>query len=357
MTRAPALEDALVTVADYAAAQAWFAENGYGDGLPVIPPTPDLVEAMIGAGGRPAAELLGRVGGRAEGITAGQAAVCAVLAGCRPEYFPVVLATWDAVLDPAFNAVSVLGSSGGTAITAVVSGPYAEVIGMNSGHNLFGPGNQANATIGRAVRLGVMDVLDYRTGLLDGAAFGNQARFGAHFAESPPPASWRPLHERLGHPDASTVTVAVTDAPRQVTHILSGNADNILKMFAHSMRDLSHCGAGRGLAYFIVVGPEHAGILAEAGWTPERIAEHLAEASRFTPAELQAAGVPLAENGLPVEEGRRMTLRADGTLPAADASEIFVVSAGGTGAGWSAVIYGYAPTQVYRPVTTPIRLP
>lgn len=349
---------ALVTVADYPAAQEWFDANGFGDGLPVVPPTPDLVEAMIAAGGRPADLELGRVGGQADGLTVEQAAVCAVLAGCRPQYFPVVLATWDAVFEPAFNAGSVLGSSGGTALTAVVSGPYAAEIGMNSGHNVFGPGNRANATIGRAVRLGVMDVLGYRPGLMDGAAFGNQARFTAHFAEAPPPSPWRPLHQRLGYrAEATTVTLAVTDAPRQVTHILSGDANRVLAMFARAMQDPSHCGTGRGTAFFLVVGPEHSDILRAAGWTPETIAEHLAEATRFFPADLAAAGVPLGADGLPVEEGRKMTLRADGTLPTATAEEIFVITAGGTGAGWSAVIFGYAPTQVFRPVTKEVLLP
>jgi hypothetical protein len=343
----------LVTVEDYPAAQEWFADNGFGDGLPIVPPTPELVDAMLG--GRDRDRLLGRVGDRPEGVTVEQAAVCAVLAGCRPEYFPVVLATWEAVLEPAFNPGSVLGSSGGTALTAVVSGSYAAAIGMNSGHNLFGPGNRPNATIGRAVRLGVMDVLGYRPGVLDGAAFGSQARYTAHFAEAPGP--WRPLRERLGFdPESTTVTVAVTDAPRQVTHILSGDADNVLAMLTAAMKDPSHSAAGRGTTFFLVLGPEHTGILHAAGWTPESIAAHLAETTRITPEELAAGGAPLGPDRLPVEHGRRMTLRADGTLPTAEADEIHVVTAGGTGAGWSAVVFGYTHTGVFRPVTKEVRL-
>jgi hypothetical protein len=352
------MRGALVTVPDYPAAQEYFHAHGLGDGLPVVPPTPELVTTMIAAGGRPAADLIGRVGDRPEGITVEQAAVCAVLAGCRPDHFPVVLATWDAILDTAFNAVSVLGSSGGTALTAVVSGPYAAAIGMNAGHNVFGPGNRANATIGRAVRLGVMDVLGYRPGALDGASFGNQARYTAHFAESPPPAPWQPLHERLGFaPGSTTVTVAVTDAPRQVAHIVSGGADHILARLAAAMKDPSHGAAGLATVFFVVLGPEHAGILHAAGWTPRGIAAHLAEATRITPAELVAAGAPLGPSGLPVEHGGKWSLRADGTLPTTHADEIFVLTAGGTGAGWSHVIFGYAPTLVFQPVTKEIMPP
>lgn len=273
-------------------------------------------------------------------------------------YFPVILATWDAIFEPAFNAGAVLGSSGGTSLTAVVSGPLAAQVGMNAGHNVFGPGNRANATIGRAVRLGLMNALGYRPGALDGAAFGSQARYTAHFAEDPPEAPWEPLRVRLGFAqEATTVTVAVTDAPRQVTHILSGEADNVLRMFSVALRDPSHCAAGRGATFFVVIGPEHATILREAGWTQRAICEHLAETSRITPEQMEEGGAPLGPDRLPVEHGRHMALGLDGWLPTTTVDDVLLVTAGGTGAGWSHVIFGYAPSRVSRPVTKEVSLP
>lgn len=348
----------LVEVEDHEAAQPLFLHRGLSDGLPLTPPTPDLVDAMIAAGGRARETMLGVIQGRTNGINVEQAAVSAVMAGAAPNYFPVILATWDAIFDPAFNAVAVLGSSGGTAITAAVSGPYAEAIGMNGGHNVFGPGNRANATIGRAVRLGVMNALGYRPGSLDGSAFGSQARFFAHFAERTPPEGWAPLNVRSGFtPDATTVTVAVTDAPRQVTHIRTGDAENVLRMFAAAMRDPSHCAAGRESTYFVVIGPEHAELLAGAGLSPRAVSEQLAQRSRITPEELSLGGMPMGPDRVPLGEQGRVTLGADGKLANANADEVFVVTAGGTGAGWSAVIYGYAPSAVFRPVTKQVILP
>lgn len=353
-----ALKDNLSTFPDYFSAQDFFFQNGLTDGLPIVPPVLELVGPMLAMTKREPGDVLGIVENRTSGITVEQAAVCAVMAGALPSYFPVVLAIWEAIFDPGFNAGAVLGSSGGAAVTAVVSGQYARQIGMNSEKNLFGPGNRANATIGRAIRLGLLNALGYRVGELDGAAFGNQARYTSAFAERTPPPGWMSLNARLGYgADATTVTVAPTDAPRQMTHILSGDAENVLKMLTASMQDGSHCAAGRGTTFFILLGPEHTAILHEAGWTIDAIRDRLSESSRVLPEFLEAAGAPLREDRLPVEHGDRMELRADGTLPTADAGDIFVVTAGGTGAGWSQVLFGYAPRAVFRAVTREVVLP
>lgn len=347
-----------VPVDDYAAAQNLCFDRGLTDGLPVVPPTPDLVKTMLRQTDRAASIEIGAVGGRTHGISIEQAAVCAVMAGCLPEYFPVVLATWDAMFDPAFNAAAVLGSSGGTAITAVVSGPYAERIGMNAGHNLLGPGNRANATIGRAVRLGIRNALGYLPGGLDGSAFGSQARYTAHFAEATPPVPWRPLNVRLGHDESiTTVTVAATDAPRQMTHIRSGSADNILRMLASAMRDPSHCAAGRESSYIVALGPEHAGILLQAGLSQLDICDMLAERSRISPEELSLGGVPLTPHRTIAGDNRSGVLGPDGRFASTSADRIILVTAGGTGAGWSHMIYGYAPAFVTSAITREVPVP
>jgi len=243
----------------------------------------------------------------------------------------------------------------------LVSGPYAAQIGMNSTRNVFGPGNRANATIGRAVRLGVMNALGYRAGSLDGSAFGSQARYTAHFAERTPEAPWEPLNVRLGYDAAdTTVTVAITDAPRQLNNMMSSDPQEILRMLAAGMKDTTHQGAGQGLAYFVILGPEHEHILRTAGYTQRDIVGHLEASTRVRSADLAAAGVPLTSSGAPLQpvelEQHVSYLGEDGTLPMAASGQVILSTAGGHGSGWSHVIYGYAYAVVSRPVTEKVNI-
>jgi hypothetical protein len=350
----------LVEVDDFLTAQSWFRDRNLTDGLPIIPPTPDLVDAMVNGGVSRAEDIIGFVQGRPEDpVTVEQAAVCAVMAGAEAEYFPVILASWAAILDPALNAASTIGSSGGTAMTTIVSGPYASVIGMNATRNVFGPGNHANATIGRAVRLGVMNALNYRSGEMDGAAFGNQARYTAHFAEKPPLEPWQPLNVRMGYAaSTTTVTVTLTDAPRQVNNWFNNDPECVLATLGAAMRDPSHMGAGQGNPFVVVIGPEHEQILVQAGWSQEAVRERLVQLSRTTAAELSAAGRPVGETGWPILlDTSHAEFDSDGMLPMARWEDLILVTAGGNGSGWSHVIFGYAYSEVARPVTKEVVLP
>jgi hypothetical protein len=350
-----------IEVADFDTAQEWFLSRNMTDGLPVVPPTKDRVEQMIG-GQRYGAEVIGYLNGRPnDPVTVEQIGVCSVMAGALPEYFPVIHATWRAILRPELNGVVTLGSSGGTAITALVSGPYASRIGMNSTRNIFGPGNRANATIGRAIRLGVMNALGYRPGAMDGSAFGNQARYTAHFAERTPGEPWLPFNVRLGYDSSETsVTVAVTDAPRQLHNMISSDASDILNMLAAGMKDPTHQGAGQGIPYIVVLGPEHELILRSAGYTQDDVIEYLEASTRMRPDELAAAGVPMTATGeplQPVEHQEHVSyVGSDGKLPMASPGQIILTTAGGHGSGWSHVIFGYAYAAVSRPVTEKVEL-
>ena len=149
---------------DESSAQEHMFENNWTDGLPVIAPTPERVETMLAAAGLAATVDIGEIKERSRVLTAEKAAINAVLAGCKHEYFQVVVAALRAMLTPAFNAHTALTSTGGAASCLVVSGPYAESIGMRSRLNVLGPGNRANMTIGRAVRLVAANVFGARTG-------------------------------------------------------------------------------------------------------------------------------------------------------------------------------------------------
>jgi hypothetical protein len=332
--------------------QEHFFEAGWTDGLPIVPPTPDRVTTFVEAAGLDAQHVLGTVPGRDRSITLIQAAINAVMAGCKPAYFPVVIAAVEAMLDPVFNVNTVLTSTGGAAICVLVSGPFASSIGMNSRHNALGPGCRANATIGRAVRLLAMNALDARTGGLDGTSLGHPGKYSLCFAEDPPPAPWLPLAQRLGFPSgATTVTVLGTEAPRQIANNLNGSGTGVLRTFAAAMRNPATFTVGKGGQVVLVSGPEHTGAIIAEGYSQAAAVEFLMHESRVSTSELEAAGVIIERDGQ-----HDMTPGADGLLPSIAADEdLFLVTAGGAGAGWSAYIPCWAPTLHTRAATRAVR--
>ena len=341
----------------YLTAVEAFLDEPWADGLPVIPPTPELVERMVAAGTRGMDECLGTVPRRGLTVHVWQAATCAVMAGCRPDYFPVVLATWEAMLDPRFQLHTVLSSTGGAAIAAVVSGPYAQTIGMRSGMGVFGPGNRANATIGRAIRIGAFTALKAVTGELDASSFGHAGKYTFHFAEGELPVSgastWPSIRQQLGYDTAATtVTVMPAEAPRQIMHRFQPTVEDMLKAVSHTMRDPAQNGTGTDTCSMVVLGPEHASIFADAGMTPGDVRRALAKRSRTSIAELTAAGFPYNYPG-----SRYNKPDAEGYIQGATADHILVVCSGGPGAGWSAFVPSWSWVDDGHPVTRAVRLP
>jgi len=325
---------------DEADVQEEFFERGWTDGLPVVPPTPERVGAMLELAGVTADEIIGALPERAREITVEKAAINAVMAGCRAEYFPVVLAGLTAMLDPAFNAHTVVTSTGGAALCVVVSGPLVAELGFNSGRNALGPGNRANATVGRALRLVAMNVLGARPDAMDGSSLGHPGKYTLLVAEEPPPPGWDPLRLDLGYGlEDTTVTVLGTEGPHQVANHLNPDPEAILLTFAAAMRNPATYAVGKGHQVLIVLGHEHRVALAEAGWTRAMVREFLAERSRVTPDELLSAGVLLERTNQ-----HNMVPEADGKLPTVpSADDVFLVTAGSAGAGWSAYIPVWAP--------------
>ena len=205
---------------------------GWSDGLPVVPPTVERVAAFIDAAKRDPQEVLGSLPERRRVITVEHVAANAVMAGCKPEYFPVVLAAAEAMLDPDFNLIAPSASQGGSAILVVVNGPVIEQLQMNARHNIFGPGNRANATIGRAVRLILMNACAATPGLFDRTVLGHPGKYTYCIAENETETHWNPLHVERGFPHGSSaVTVFAAWGPRQVraghtpTNVLDCAAD------------------------------------------------------------------------------------------------------------------------------------
>ena len=206
-------------------------ELGWTDGLPVVPPTEQRVKEFIERSGRPSDEVVGELPERRREITVDKVAANAVMAGCLPEYMPVVLAATEAMLEPIFNLVGPSSSMGGSAILSIVNGPIAQELNINSRNNLFGPGNRANATIGRAVRLILMNACAAIPGVFDRSVIGHPGKYTYCIAEADTETHWTPLHvERGFSPAESTVTVFAGESPRQIRAV--GHPEPIMMAIA-----------------------------------------------------------------------------------------------------------------------------
>lgn len=263
-------------------------ELGFTDGLPVVAPTPDLVEAMLAAGPWAPGSVLITEPTRNIEVTAYLAAVNAVLAGARPEYFPVIGAALSAMGDPAFKLHMPTASTGGATIMVIVTGPVAEAIGIQSRENLFGPGFRANATIGRTVRLVQMNTLMAVPGDLDRSTQGWPGKFSLCFGEDVASSPWAPLHERLGRsPDRSAVTVYAAESGHNICNHGTADPEALLTTFADSMAALGSFSNGRSV---VVFAPEHARKLGDAGWSAERVQTFLYEHASRDLATLKRTG-------------------------------------------------------------------
>lgn len=344
--------DETLTLEEQDVQEEFFARE-WTDGLPIVPPTRERVEAMLEVVGALDPEvLIGFLPARGRGVSMEKAATNAVMAGCRPEYFPIVVGALEAMFDSAFNLHTVLTSTGGAAICTIVSGPIAAEIGMNARHNALGQGNRANATIGRALRLVAMNVLGSKPGGSDASSFGHPGKFTFCFAEDPPPDPWRPLSVRLGYAESdTTVTVLPTEGPHQLAQQLTQSAEEVLRSFARSISHPAWFSTGKGGHGALVLGPEHAGFCLAEGWTQDRVCEFVYGEARIAPEEMIASGVHLEENSqhdmTPGDDGKLATIESP--------AEVLLLTAGGEGAGWSTWIPSWAPTIHARRASRRVR--
>jgi len=255
-------------------------ERGWTDGLPVIPPTRSRVDAMLA--GRDPDAFLGEMPPAMARVTLERVAACAVLAGCRPEYFTVVVAAVQAALEPAFNV-------GGQAVTTqpvgqvvVVNGPVREAIGLNGSVGALGPGWRPNMTIGRALRLVVSLTGGGYPGRLDRSALGNPGKVGLCFAEDEEVSPWEPLHASRGYErDQSVVTVFGADAPLSVSDHRSTEPLELARVLGEAAAATwSPSWWPLGGTSVFVICPEHARSFAEWGWSKQQVREAIFEAIR-----------------------------------------------------------------------------
>jgi hypothetical protein len=215
---------------DESEAVEFYYDRGWSDGLPVVPPTEERVRAMLAGAGLEPGEQIAFIETRQAAITAEKAAINAVMAGCRPEYMPVIVAALEAMADPVYGYHGPATSTGGAAVLMVINGPAALELDINSGDNLLGPGWRANATIGRAVRLIMRNVIGTLPGTLDRSTIGHAGKYTFCFAEDEKNSPWTPLHVEGGfRPEQSTVTIFAALAPHQWYNHLSNTGEGVLE--------------------------------------------------------------------------------------------------------------------------------
>ncbi|MBI2152420.1 MAG: hypothetical protein HYW16_00710 [Candidatus Rokubacteria bacterium] len=321
-------------------------EKGWTDGLPVVPPTEERVRAMLAAARLRPADQVAYIAHRAVSITAEKVAINAVLAGCKPEYLPVVLAAIEGIGDPAWSYHGPGTSTAGAAVLIVVNGPIARELDINSGDNLFGPGWRANATIGRAVRLVMRNVCGSRPGTLDRGTLGHPGKLSYVIAENEAESPWPPLHAERGfRPDQSAVTVMAAAAPHQFYNQLSSTAEGVLTTLADDMR-ISGNVMGQP-QYLLVIAGEHMRTIAKDGWTKADIRRFVFERTQNSHAYLKRTQRMAGE----VKPGDETLMRPLVATP----DDILVVAAGGRAGAFSAYIPGWGSTRSSQAVTKEVK--
>lgn len=269
------------TDASYDAINDYFYEHGWTDGLPIVPPTEGRVAAMLaGMPGRDAEELISIVPPKMGRATLRQVAVNAVMAGCRPEYLPVVVAALHAVSEPAYGLAHRQTTTHAGAPLIIVNGPIVQPLRINGGTGLFGPGWRANATIGRALRLVLVNIGGAGPGV-DASQTGHPGKYTYCIAEYEAANPWEPLHVTRGFQrEQSVVTVVNAEAPHSMTENVQTDPREIVRTFASSMATLGVNNLYSQGHPVLVLGLEHVHHFFAAGWTKRDIQLALFEAAR-----------------------------------------------------------------------------
>ena len=309
-------------------------DRGWTDGLPLVPPTEARVLRMLEGTSRAADEVVALVPPNLVECTVEKVAVNSVMAGCRPEYLPVVLAALEAVCTDEFNMHGILATTMGVGPVLVVNGPITAEIGMNSGVNVLGHGNRANATIGRAVQLVVRNVGGGAPGGVDRATHGSMSKLGFCFAEDEVGSPWTTLAEDRGFSRSQDVVTAFCgEGPRIVVDQKSRSADSLVRMLAEGLLASVSPRTVMGMDGLLVVSPEHMARFSDAGWDRQRFMEELGR-HLVVEADGILAGTGGIEEGLPPD-------LAGLTLRKFRPGGLLVVHAGGPAGLFSAIIGGW----------------
>ena len=326
--------------------QDYYDERGWTDGLPVVPATPDLVRKMLGEYGGDPSWSLGVIQPQNASVTIEKVAINAVMAGCRPEHFPVVVAGIQAILKPEFNLAGCQATTGGAAPVTIVNGPIARDLDINGDAGCFGPGHRSNAVIGRAIRLVIRNIAGLIPGEMDKATLALPARYTFCFAENEARSPWEPRHVELGMgPDQSLVTISAIRGLYVVMESSVPTGLEVLKTLVESTQTTgfsNYYQIGTGAQITLVLCPEHAHEISQSGFSKADVREFIFQNARMPLKNL----VNMAHYG-----NRNWPQWVDETNPetlvpiALKADDIVVVVAGGDGRH-SAWLAGWGVTRI-----------
>jgi hypothetical protein len=279
-----------LSVDDYDEAVELFYERGWTDGLPIVLPTRTRVEAMLRAVKRDPQECLGPVPPKGGLATLEKLAINAVMGGCLPEHFPVVIAAMQAMMDPAHNLNGVLQTTHMCVSLVIVNGPAARRLGFNARDGVFGNGYRANAAVGRAVRLALWNLGGAFPWDTDKSTLSHPGEYAFCIAEEEEDNPWRPLHVDRGCPEGSdAVTVFACEAPHSV--FCYGTPEEMLHVLSDSMCSLGNNNVHVLGQTLITLNPLNAEEFARRGWSKPDIRQYLWEHARRRLADVRACGV------------------------------------------------------------------
>jgi hypothetical protein len=328
-------------------------ERGLTDGLPVVPPTPERVVAMLEHTARDAQEVVGVVPPYGGEATVEKVAINTVLAGCAGPELPIVLAAVHAACREAFALHGLIATTHPAGPLVVVSGPYAAEAGMNAAGNALGQGNRANSTIGRAVQLVARNLGGGRPGVEDRAAHGQPGKVGAAFAERLEDSPFDGLAQDRGVPAGETgVTLVAAEAPRLLVDQLARDPEGLCASLAAGLESIAHPKQRLAWDGLVVLGPEHGRIFREAGWDRARVRDRL-----FALTTSPAGDIVRGAGGSP--EGVEERFVSDPDMPVAKFAapdRILLAYAGGDAGLFSMVFGGWAAGEIgSAPVTRSIQ--
>lgn len=329
---------------DVAATQEHFHSNGWTDGLPVVPPTAEMVSACLEWVMLSPDHLVGVEPVRQRRITAEKVAINAVMAGCLPMHMPVVVTALTAMLAEPFNLHGPTASTGGCGVLLIVNGPIRRELGMDGTFNALGGSDRASTCIGRAVRLVLGNLLEIRPGDIDRSTLGHPGKISFCVAEDEEGTPWSSLAaERLGDPHVSAVTAMAAMAPRQIMNEWTTVPEEILDTFVAEIRaNMAHYSIWGG-NYAIVVPPQLRQHFDAAGWSKADIRKYVHEHATMRRGEWSAVGKHAAVAG--------KDDKVYAALP--DPDHLLVVAAGGPAGGFGAVIPPWLGTRSHA-VTVPV---
>jgi hypothetical protein len=329
-----------------------YADRGWTDGLPVMPVTESYLDEFLAHTDRTPDDVVFRMPHLNRACSVRAAAINAAMAGCRPEYFPVVLAAWEAFTLEGYATKGIWQSTTGTAPLLLVNGPVRTRLGFNSRGNVFGSGFRANATVGRAIRLTAINVFGLRPHELDQATQGTPAKYAACIAENQEDSPWSPLPVDYGfRDDESTVTAMVT---RSVIHIEARHTAAPEQLGRDLAGTLARTGAlvHETISGCLVLGPEHAALFARAGWSKADVRQFVFEQATNSRAALAAVGKEAVSRTtrwrLPADHPEAVpdTAAEAGRddVPVLNSPEALLVAVAGAGnGGVSAVVETFGP--------------